>query len=128
VAHGIEIPSERAAQGKALQGVLHLAIRKHGDDTVEVSLKDDGRGITVEAVTARLLEMKVDVSGLSKGQILQQIFEPQFSTSHEVTEHAGRGVGLSLVKQSLENAGAKLKVNTRPGQLTEFTISFGSAS
>jgi two-component system chemotaxis sensor kinase CheA len=59
---------------------------------------------------------------MSNGQIMQHIFNLQFSTSDVVTEHAGRGVGLALVKESVEKVGGKLKVNTRPGQSTEFLI------
>jgi two-component system, chemotaxis family, sensor kinase CheA len=125
VVHGIESVSERQEAGKPDMGQLTLSIRKHQNEMVEVSLSDDGRGITVEGVKARLIAMGVNVQGMSNSQILQQIFEAQFSTAEHVTEHAGRGVGLALVRESLEKAGAKLKVNTRPGLSTEFVIYFG---
>ncbi len=126
VVHGVEMPNDRLKAGKPEQGQLKLVIRKISDDVTEASIKDDGRGITIEAVKARLVEMNVNVDGLSSGQILQHIFDVQFSTSSQVTEHAGRGVGLAFVKESLEKAGAKLKVNTRPGKSTEFLMHFGS--
>jgi chemotaxis protein histidine kinase CheA len=125
VVHGIEMPNDRLKAGKPGQGQLKLTIRRYSDAIAEVSIKDDGRGITIEAVKARLVEMNINVEDLSSGQILQHIFDVQFSTSPQVTEHAGRGVGLALVKESLEKAGAKLKVNTRPGKSTEFLMHFG---
>lgn len=125
VVHGIEMPNDRLKAGKAEQGQIKLVIRKYNDDMAEVSIKDDGRGITIEAIKERLVAMNINVDGLSSGQILQHIFDAEFSTSSQVTEHAGRGVGLALVKESLEKAGAKLKVNTRPGKSTEFLMQFG---
>ncbi len=126
VVHGVEIPMERLSANKPVEGQLQLTIRKVSDSVNEVSLKDDGRGISVDTVRNRLQEMKVDISMLSNAQILAYIFEPQFSTARNVTEHGGRGVGLALVKDVLENAGARLKVNTCLGASTEFVIQFGA--
>jgi chemosensory pili system protein ChpA (sensor histidine kinase/response regulator) len=55
------------------------------------------------------------------------IFEPDFSTAAEVTEHAGRGVGLAVVRQIVEKAGARLRVMTQPRSYTRFVLQFGSA-
>jgi two-component system, chemotaxis family, sensor kinase CheA len=126
VVHGIESHEKRASLGKPAAGALELRIIKVSNELTEVSLQDDGCGITVEGIRKRLVSMNVDVSNMSQTQILQSIFEPQFSTADAVTEHAGRGVGLSLVKEVLEKAGAKLKVNTRAGQSTQFVIQFGN--
>ena len=128
VVHGIESSFERIAAGKPEQGQLELTMVKRSKDVTEVSLKDDGRGITVDSIAQRLKDMGVDTEGMNPGQILQHIFNPEFSTAIHVTEHAGRGVGLAVVKEALEKAGAKLKVNTRPGQSTEFVIHFGQAA
>jgi two-component system, chemotaxis family, sensor kinase CheA len=128
VVHGLEAPEDRLKLGKPIQGQLKLVINMLTDSMVQISLRDDGRGITLDSVKARLHEMNIDTSAMSNGQIMQHIFDLQFSTTRGVTEHAGRGVGLALVKESLEKAGGKLKVNTRPGQSTEFLINLENAA
>ena len=68
-----------------------------------------------------------DVAQLSDHEVLGHIFDPAFSTATEVTEHAGRGMGLSLVRKAVEDAGAKLRVLTQPHVSTTFILRFGSA-
>lgn len=128
VVHGIELPLERQKLSKSPVGELRLDIGRAEDGSIQVTLSDDGRGIAVPEVRQRVAQLRSDSEQLTDAQVLGFIFDPHFSTASEVTEHAGRGVGLSLVRQIAEKAGAKLKVMTRPNVSTQFVLKFGAAS
>ena len=124
VVHGIEAPQERMDQGKPPVGELRLEIARGQDGQLEVSLHDDGRGIEVPAIRRRAAELRSDAARLSDSQVLGMIFDPDFSTATDVTEHAGRGVGLAVVRQIAEKAGARLRVMTQPRSYTRFVLQF----
>lgn len=128
VVHGIELPLERQKLSKPPVGELRLDIGRAGDGAIQVTLSDDGRGIAVPEVRQRVAQLRADSDQFSDSQVLGFIFDPHFSTASEVTEHAGRGVGLSLVKQIAEKAGAKLRVLTRPNVSTQFVLKFAVVS
>ena len=127
VVHGIEQPGVRAQFHKPEAGELRLDIAHDQDGTVEVRLSDDGRGIVLPELRERIARQRSDVAQLSDHEVLGHIFDPAFSTATEVTEHAGRGMGLSLVRKAVEDAGAKLRVLTQPHVSTTFILRFGSA-
>lgn len=126
VVHGIESPQEREQLRKPPVGALHLDIGAQEGGGIEVRLSDDGRGIVVPQLRERIARLRGDAAQLSDQEVLGHIFDPHFSTATEVTEHAGRGVGLSVVRQAVEKAGARLKVLTRPSVSTEFVLRFGA--
>ena len=128
VIHGIEVPADREKLSKSPVGQLHLHIERTDDGMIQISVSDDGRGIAVSDVRKRIAQIRGDAAQLSDAQVMAYIFDPHFSTASEVTEHAGRGVGLSLVRQIAEKAGAKLKVITQPNVSTRFVLEFGAAS
>lgn len=128
VVHGIETPGERVGQGKPAMGELRLEIGRGEDGQPRVTLSDDGRGIEVPVVRRKVEQMRSDAASLTDAQLLGFIFNPDFSTATEVTEHAGRGSGLALVRQIVERAGARLRVMTQPRRYTRFVLQFGSAS
>ena len=127
IVHGIEAPEERAGLGKPPMGELRLEIGRRPDGQLEVSLHDDGRGIEVPALRKRATQLREDAAGMTDSQLLGLIFDPEFSTATEVTEHAGRGVGLALVRQIVEKAGARLRVMTQPRSYTRFVLQFTGA-
>ena len=128
VVHGIELPHEREQLRKPPTGALRLDIGHATDGSIEVRLSDDGRGIVVPHLRERIAQLRGDAAQLSDQQVLGHIFDPHFTTATEVTEHAGRGVGLSLVRQVAEKAGARLKVLTQPQVSTQFVLRFGAGS
>ena len=128
VVHGIEVPADREKLSKSPVGQLHLHIERTDDGMIQISVSDDGRGIAVSDVRKRIAQIRGDAAQLSDAQVMAYIFDPHFSTASEVNEHAGRGVGLSLVRQIAEKAGAKLKVITQPNVSTRFVLEFGAAS
>jgi chemotaxis protein histidine kinase CheA len=109
-------------------GQLRLDIDRRHDGQIEVTLSDDGRGIEVPVVRKRAAQLRTDVDRFSDAQVLGLIFDPNFSTATEVTEHAGRGVGLALVRQIVEKAGARLRVMTQPRSYTRFVLQFSPAA
>lgn len=128
VVHGIETPDERRSIGKPPVGELRLEIARRQDGHIEVVLSDDGRGISVAQVRERAAALREDAARMSDSQILGFIFDPHFSTATEVTEHAGRGDGLALVRQLAERAGAKLRVMTQPAAYTRFILQLRAAA
>lgn len=123
-AHGIETPTERMAEGKTSTAQITLAARIVGNQIV-VSLVDDGRGIDVAAVRQKAIELGMcDRTQPALTQsILEFLFQPGFSTATEVTDAAGRGMGLDIVRGQVEKLRGKVEVKTKHGQGTTFTIS-----
>lgn len=123
VDHGLESPEERRSRGKPAKGRLWLrAFHKGGNIIIEI--EDDGRGLNREAILARAREKGLVAPGdtLTPVQIDHLIFEPGFSTSREVTEISGRGVGMDVVKQTVESLRGQIDIASRPGEGCRFTL------
>jgi len=117
--HGLESPMERVATGKPEQGTLRLrAFHDSGNVVVEVS--DDGRGLNRERILNKAIERGLITSGegMSDPEIYQLIFEPGFSTAEQLTNLSGRGVGMDVVKRSIEALRGVITLNSQPGQGT----------
>jgi two-component system chemotaxis sensor kinase CheA len=123
VDHGIEAPEERAAKGKRRQARITLAARQVSD-LVEISIVDDGRGIDVARIRDKAEEIGIATDDLDDTGLLSLLFLPTFSTRDEVTDLSGRGVGLDVVKASLESFGGSVAVQTILGRGTEFRLRF----
>jgi len=123
VAHGIELPETRVQSGKAEYGELRLSARQEGNEIV-IALADDGAGIDLAAVRAQAEArgwIKPD-EVVSPEQLEQLLFRSGFSTAKEVTEVAGRGVGLDVVKNEIAGIGGRVKLETEAGKGARFTI------
>ena len=121
--HGIEPPEVRAAQGKPSVANIRLSAR-HAGASVLVSVSDDGRGIDSAAVRRRAVErglLPVDAE-LSESQIFALIFQPGFSTAKQVTDVSGRGVGMDVVRQRVENLRGTVEIASKAGQGTSVTL------
>lgn len=123
VVHGIETPEERVARGKPAQGTIKVGLHREGSEMVIV-LEDDGRGIDVNAVRERAKQRGLLQPGrvLSDEEAMQLILEPGFSTASNVTQHAGRGVGMDVVVNEIKKLGGALFTQSQPGQGVKFTI------
>ncbi|MBI2893301.1 MAG: response regulator [Deltaproteobacteria bacterium] len=127
VVHGIEDPQSRAEAAKPLAGTMVLGARVVGGD-IALLVSDDGRGIDVERIRNRAVELGL-VSPQAAvhtpaDEILESIFLPGFSTRTSVDEHAGRGVGLDVVRREVERLGGKVQVRTTVGAGTTFEVRF----
>ena len=121
--HGLERPEEREAQGKPRRGTLTLAARQ-ASSLAEVAILDDGAGIDVERVRRRAAELGIRTEGLDDAALLDLVFLPAFSTRKGVSALSGRGVGLDVVKASVERLGGSVRVRSAPGRGTEFRLAF----
>ncbi|MDJ0600345.1 MAG: hybrid sensor histidine kinase/response regulator [Crocosphaera sp.] len=122
--HGIEAPEVRQARGKPPTGTIYITAGYRGNKTV-ITLQDDGGGIDLEKIRVKALEMgleEADLQQASSEDLLDLIFEPGFSTSAEVTDLSGRGVGMDVVRTNLRQIQGDIQVNTQPHQGTTFTI------
>ena len=123
--HGIEKPSERAAAGKPETGTVLLnAYHEGGHIIIEIS--DDGRGLALEKIKAKVIEKglasEADLSTMSDQQIMQFIFKPGFSTAAQVTSVSGRGVGMDVVKTNIEKIGGTIDFSSTKGKGSRFFI------
>jgi two-component system chemotaxis sensor kinase CheA len=120
--HGVETQQERNQAGKPACAVLQVALRRHeAEGQLEVLFQDDGRGLDLDRIRQRALELfgnKV----LSDDQAAQVIFEPGFSTAATTTSDAGRGVGLDLVRDRVESVGGMILVHSEPSVYCAFQI------
>lgn len=123
LSHGIERPEERSARGKPPCGLVRLrAFRETGSIVIEV--EDDGAGLLRERIAARAREQGLigDAGVAAEADLQRLIFEPGFSTAAAVTELAGRGVGLDVVRRNVEALRGSVTVTSREGQGTTFTL------
>ncbi|MGB3671411.1 MAG: hybrid sensor histidine kinase/response regulator [Phormidesmis sp.] len=122
--HGIESPQRRHDQQKPETGTITLRAVNRGNRVV-VTLSDDGGGIDLEKVRDRIRQYDLpdkQVDSMDRQELLSFIFEPGFSTTGEVTELSGRGVGMDVVRTNLQQLQGDIQVNTEPGQGTTFTL------
>jgi two-component system chemotaxis sensor kinase CheA len=125
VDHGLETPEAREAAGKARVGTVSLAASHRGNSVV-VTVTDNGRGINCERVRRKVIDRglasEAECHKLSDRQIIQYIWHPGLSTAETVTDISGRGVGMDIVKNRIEELNGTVEVRTEPGQGTTFTI------
>ncbi|MDR1240108.1 MAG: chemotaxis protein CheA [Treponema sp.] len=121
--HGIETLEERKASGKPEEGMVLLKAANEGNMII-IEISDDGKGIDVEAVKAKAAERGIISPNkiLSDVEAFNLIFEPGFSTAKQITSISGRGVGLDVVRRSIEKLNGTVTVNSERGRGTKFTI------
>ena len=123
VDHGIEMPAQRAAEGKPEEGNISLDVHREGSEIV-IRLNDDGRGVDLQAVRNKAVErglMDADAA-LTDQEVLQFILEAGFSTAEQVTQISGRGVGMDVVNAEIKQLGGSMTLFTESGLGTTFII------
>ncbi len=123
VDHGIESPEERIAKGKPEEGIIEFKAHQKGGQ-IFVQIRDDGRGLNLEKIRQRALEMRIEVSDgeIDNKTLANIICSPGFSTSTNVTKLSGRGVGMDVVKTEVEKLGGSLKIETAKDKGSTFTL------
>ncbi|MFM7622130.1 MAG: chemotaxis protein CheA, partial [Alphaproteobacteria bacterium] len=123
--HGIETPAERLAAGKSDTGQIHLQACHEGGYIV-MTLKDDGRGLNIEAIKKKVLEKCLcspeKLADMEDEKIQQFIFAPGFSTAATLTSVSGRGVGMDVVCTNIERIGGVIQMASQQGHGSTFTI------
>jgi two-component system, chemotaxis family, sensor kinase CheA len=115
--HGLETPAERVAAGKRETGRIVLEASHQGGEVL-VQVSDDGRGMNRERIVARAQERGLLPQGreLSEQEILELVFLPGFSTKESIDELSGRGVGMDVIKTTIEGLRGRVELRTTPGK------------
>ena len=122
--HGLEGPEDRVAAGKPAEGTVRLvALHRSGRIVIEIS--DDGRGINRERVKGIAVSrgLIAEDAVLTDDEIDNLIFLPGFSTAETITDVSGRGVGMDVVRRSIQALGGRISISSNPGRGSTFTLS-----
>ena len=123
VTHGIELPAVRQAAGKDPNGQITVAVAHEGNE-VAVEIRDDGGGLDLARIRERGIALGLLRADLlaRDGELAQLIFTPGFSTAESVTELAGRGIGMDVVRAEVNALGGRIETASAPGQGTSFRL------
>ncbi len=123
IAHGIEPPAERKKAGKPEQGSIELDLSREGTEVV-LRVSDDGRGLDLDAIRGKAMEKGLLTSDdeVTDSDIMQFILESGFSTAEEITQIAGRGVGMDVVNSEIKQLGGSLFIESQQGKGATFVI------
>lgn len=124
--HGIEKPEERQRNNKPPSGMITVDIRHQDGNRAEITVKDDGRGVDLALVKGAAVRSELmtpeQADSISDSEALQFVFESGISTSPLITNISGRGLGLAIVRESMEKLGGHAAVSSRAGEGTEFRL------
>ncbi len=123
--HGIEMPSIREKKGKNPIGLVKLNAYAQSDRII-IEIIDDGAGINVEKVASKVLEKGLmtpeEIDALSEKEMSELVLLPGLSTADSITEFSGRGVGMDVVKKSIEGFGGTIGISTKANEGTTITL------
>lgn len=121
--HGIEIPEERLANGKAEEGRIELVAFYRGGNVV-IDIIDDGKGLDADAILKKAIDKGLieESAQLSNSEIFKFIFNNGFSTAQEVTDVSGRGVGMDVVSKNIKALNGTIDIQSEKGKGTKFSI------
>lgn len=125
VNHGIELPEIREANGKPRKGTLRLTARRDKDNVI-IEIEDDGGGINPDKLRDKAVSKGVmtpeAAAAATRDDLVNLLFEPGFSTADEITDISGRGVGLDVVKKTIESLKGTIKIESEVGVGTKFEL------
>ena len=125
VNHGIESPDAREKAGKPRKGNVKLSAHRDRDNVI-IELIDDGAGINVDKVKAKAIEKGLITQEVADTftteQAIDLLFQPGFSTADKISDISGRGVGLDVVRRSIEALKGTIRVETTPGKGSRFEL------
>ncbi len=130
IVHGIEHQDERLQNGKKLVGHVLVRFELEGASGFRVRVRDDGAGLSLPLLRRRAVETgrysESAIQQMGDHQLMSMLFEPGFTTVEEAHLHAGRGDGLSVVREVLASIGARLRVLSSANAFTEFVVYKGA--
>ena len=123
VAHGLELPKDRRGAGKDEEGTITIALRREGSEIV-LQVADDGRGLDRAAIRRRAEQRGLvkPEAELGDAELDSVIFESGFSTSEKVSQLAGRGVGMDVVRNEVRQLGGTVEIDSAAGKGVTFTL------
>ena len=123
VTHGVELPALRAQAGKDTTGTIIVSVSHEGNE-VGVEVRDDGAGLNLPRIRekGRALGLIAAAADPSDAELANLIFSPGFSTAETVTELAGRGIGMDVVRAEVNAIGGRVETATAAGQGTSFKL------
>ena len=131
LAHGLESGEERTRAGKTPVGEIRYGLNLNEQGEIELSFRDDGRGIDLETVRRKAVASRRfspdQAAKMDPRQLMGLIFLPGFSTHGSADDTAGRGVGLDIVADTVKRLGGRIGVQSVPGQFTQFRIRLPAA-
>jgi len=123
--HGIERPDIRESAGKPRKGTLLLSARRDRDNVI-ITIQDDGQGINTDRVKKKAIERGLvsadEAAALTREEIIDFLFRPGFSTAEAITDISGRGVGLDVVRTTIESLKGTIKVESTEGAGSRFEL------
>ncbi|MGH7230374.1 MAG: chemotaxis protein CheA [Nitrospiraceae bacterium] len=123
--HGIETVAERQAAHKPVEGLIRIAASQEGNSIV-IRIYDDGRGLQVDRIKAKALAKGIvseaELAGMDAREIMNLIFLPGFSTTEQVTDVSGRGVGMDVVRTNIRRINGAVELDSQPGKGSVVTI------
>ena len=123
VGHGMETPQERVGAGKPARGLVELAVAARNGGRVEITLRDDGAGIDTQRLARAARELQLPVPEEAEpADLLPLVFGAGVSTAPHLTAVSGRGIGLAIVRETVERLGGTIAVASTPGRGTTFTV------
>ncbi len=123
IVHGIETAEARTAAGKPIAGLIRISLAQEGND-VAIEVSDDGAGLNLPRITdkARAQGLLAADAELTEHDAAQLIFMPGFTTAAKVSELAGRGIGMDVVRAEVTALGGRIETRTQAGQGTQFRL------
>jgi len=123
VAHGVEAPEVRTAAGKDPAGTILINLHHEGND-VSVEFRDDGAGLNLPRIREKAVQQGMVAAGqeITDADAANLIFMPGFSTAAQVTELAGRGIGMDVVRSEVNALGGRIETTTKAGEGTNFKL------
>jgi two-component system chemotaxis sensor kinase CheA len=127
VDHGIETPEERLKLGKAETATITLNAYQGGNQ-IFVEISDDGKGLDIQAIKSKVIEKKIStaeiLANMDDADIYNFIFIPGFSTAKKITDISGRGVGMNVVKETVNELNGNVSIETEKSMGTRFVLTF----
>jgi two-component system, chemotaxis family, sensor histidine kinase and response regulator WspE len=123
--HGIESAEQRQLIGKEAHGTIYLEA-SHRAGMLQITVRDDGRGIEPESLRRQIVQKQLTTAAMaaqmSEAELLEFLYLPGFSTANSVTQISGRGVGLDIVRNLIQNVSGTIRTTTQPAQGTTFHL------
>lgn len=121
--HGIETPDKRKSAGKPEKGTVHLSA-VHSESQVVITIRDDGAGLDAETIKRKAIDRGIisEDTEIGSQELYNLVFDAGFSTAKTVSNVSGRGVGLDVVKRSIETLRGKVSIDSRLGQGCTVTV------